>query len=210
MDEQHRIVAWVPVVGAVQVVGSSALIGFWLNRMLVDGSSDGTGDLQVLTVAFLVGLGGATLMMKVRRVETDRSLLPSFALMALGGALGVGVSAAVLGTPLVAVPVLLALAAVLGAAWWRRDRRVRRILTRGRRADAEFVEVSGGDSGVTSEYEGVRYLIRYTDESGVPRQLRGSTSVPSGSIPRPGDPLTLWYDPEDPRRHIVRVRSEQD
>ena len=210
MDEQHRIVAWVPVVGAVQVVGSSALIGFWLNRMLVDGSSDGTGDLQVLTVAFLVGLGGATLMMKVRRVETDRSLLPSFALMALGGALGVGVSAAVLGTPLVAVPVLLALAAVLGAAWWRRDRRVRRILTRGRRADAEFVEVSGGDSGVTSEYEGVRYLIRYADASGVPRQLRGSTSVPSGSIPRPGDPLTLWYDPEDPRRHIVRVRSEQD
>ncbi|MFD5225732.1 DUF3592 domain-containing protein [Microbacterium sp. NPDC058342] len=210
MAEHHRLVAWIPMTGAVLVFGSAAFIGFWLSRTLVVGVSIDTGDLPVLSLAALVGLGGATLMMKVRRVETDRSLLPSFALMALGGALGVGVSAAVLGTPLVAVFVLLPLAAALGAVSWWRARRIRHILTRGHQVDAEFVEVRGGHSDATSAYEGVSYLIRYSDEAGAPRELRGSTSVPSGNIPRPGDPLTLWYDPHNPRRHVVRVTSEQD
>lgn len=210
MTERRWWVTAVPVIGGVLTFGSGAFIGFWLSRALVVGFFDDTDDIQVLSVAALVGFGGVVLMLKVRRVETDRSALPAGTFLALGGAVGVGTSAAVLGTPLIGVPVLLALAAILGAAWWWRDRRIRRILTRGQQVAAEFVEVRGGDSDATSEYEGVRYLIRYTDEAGVSRQLRGSMSVPSGTVPRPGDLLSLWYDPEKPRRHVVRVSPRQD
>lgn len=69
------------------------------------------------------------------------------------------------------------------------------------RADGVITAVT--DTGMTTnDNPHVRLTIRYHRTDGTPAETTTKLLVSRLSIPRPGDPATVWYDPTGPRTHI--------
>lgn len=208
MEPQQRRIDVPAVLGTIIVTVSAAVMVFAVGLVTLEGYFPDLWFGSLLSAAFLAALGGAVLMARAPRVESDRSLLPATVALGGGGSLGGLVGMIAYGLSPVWLGVALLLTLGFTVAWRVRERRTRRLLEAGRRVDAVFTDVHGSEADGTSAYESVRYTVAYADEEGTSRTASGEKSFPSSRLPRPGDRLTLWYDPRRPSRHLIRLADE--
>lgn len=191
------------ITGCALVALSAAYITFRVSMVVQGESFPGFWLGPELTIAFLVSFLGAGFTIVAERAEQDRSVLPTFIMLLLGAALGLVVAALVFGTSPFLGAVLLGAGLLLWLIHVLRRRRTAKLLSSGHRATGVVVQVQDGADG-TSFYEDAVYTVSFVDQGGVSRVVTGRATFPSGNLPRPGEAVTIWYDPSRPKRHILR------
>ncbi|MGW5049890.1 DUF3592 domain-containing protein [Actinokineospora sp. NPDC004072] len=192
------------IVGAVLVTLATGYAAFRICIVTQGSSFPGFWFGTEVAAAFMVSFLGGGFMVVADRVEQDRSVLPAFALLLVGAAGGVAVAGLASDVPLFVAGVLLLAGLGLLLIHWLRRRRTARLLSHGRRADATFIEVEKSSGDNDSFYVERKYTLAFTGEDGERRTVAGKATFPAGNAPKPGEPVTVWYDPRKPTKHVIR------
>ncbi|BBB40492.1 Uncharacterised protein [Mycobacteroides abscessus subsp. massiliense] len=195
------------VSGCVIVLLSGGYAAFRMSMVVSDRSFPGSWVGVELSIAFMVGFLGTGCTIIADRVEHDRSLLPAFASLCLGAAAGVLLADFVFGVPLYLAGALVIVGLGLGVIYRLRRRRIARLLVHGYQTDAVVVQLRESGADGDSFYEEARYTVSFVGEDGEPRTVTGRAMFPTGCLPKIGEIVTIWTDPQRPARHVLRRRN---